>query len=261
MAATNSILQPVTGRGWRRGLGNLLAHELHKWWGTRRWLLQMLIWILLINAFSALTETSGSGVGLVEMFFLMGVVLTMAGAAISAQGIIIQERQLGTTAWVMSKPVSRSAFILAKLLGHASGFLVVAVLVPTIVFEGQLYLTSGRPLALPGLLAAAGVWALGVLFYLALTIMLGTFFRARGAVLGIPLLFIVIGGTPVAALVPALPMIMPWMLPGIALTLALGPLAPEAPPAMAAIVPVVATALWTVIFTAVAIWRFGREEF
>ena len=69
------------------------------------------------------------------------------------------------------------------------------------------------------------------------------------------------GGTPVAALIPALPMIMPWMLPGIALTLALGPQAPEAPPAMAAMVPVVATALWTVVFTAVAIWRFGREEF
>jgi hypothetical protein len=100
-----------------------------------------------------------------------------------------------------------------------------------------------------------------VLFYLAMTVMLGTIFRSRGAVLGIPMVFIFAGGSIVAALVPAVTMIMPWMLPAIAMALALGPEAPGTIPALAMIIPMVATALWAVIFTVIAIWRFGRDEF
>jgi ABC-2 type transport system permease protein len=238
-----------------------MAHELHKWWGTRRWIIQMLVWIALVNVCSALLQTTKDVKGLAEMIFQMGVVLTMAGVVISAQGVIIQEKQMGTTAWILSKPVARSAFILAKLLGHAAGFLVLAVVIPLIGFEIQLYLMYGRMLPLPGVLAAAGVWVIGVLFYLSMTIMLGTIFRSRGAVLGIPMLFLVAGGSIVAGLVPAVTMIMPWALAAIAMVLALGPEAPGSIPLAMTVIPVVATALWTAVFTAVAIWRFGKDEF
>ena len=48
----------------------------------------------------------------------------------------------------------------------------------------------------------------------------------------------------------------PWPLGGLAGGLALGS---ESPSVWQ--VPVAATALWIVVMTAVALWRFGREEF
>ena len=33
--ASNSVLQPVTTRGWRAGFDNLFRKENRDWWGTR----------------------------------------------------------------------------------------------------------------------------------------------------------------------------------------------------------------------------------
>jgi hypothetical protein len=49
---------------------------------------------------------------------------------------------------------------------------------------------------------------------------------------------------------------LPWTLKDSAVGLALGS---ALPPVW--IIPVVATALWTALFLALALWRFGREEF
>jgi ABC-2 type transport system permease protein len=275
------MLQPVTGRSWWRGLANLMAHELHMWWGTRRWLVQLLIWILLINGSVALlgglgrsSSIAGDAAnpadaaqikpdaiyqGVMEMFFQVATACTAFGAVISIQGTIIQEKQMGTAAWILSKPASRPAFILAKLAAHTLGLLVLAMVVPTIVLYAEVYLFAGVWPVLPSMLAALSVWLLLVLFYLALTTMLGTFLNSRGAVLGIALGFWFASGL-VPLVLPALAAILPGTLSGVALLLALGPRAPQALPPTA-IIPVIATILWIVIFTALAIWRFGREEF
>ncbi len=278
MTTANNILQPVTSRGWRRGLGNLLDHELHLWWGWRRWLVQLLIWILLINGAVAFI-----GIGfmvtrdamdpaeaqqmtpdriyliLLQVFIQVGILCTAVGAAISAQGTIIQEKQMGTAAWILSKPVSRPAFIVAKVLPQVLGLLVLGMLVPTIVFYVEISLLAGTAPAPVDLLAAMGIWSLVILFYLMLTIMLGTFLNSRGAVLGIALGFLFLGMFVPNAL-PQLAAIFPWKLDGVALVLALGPQAPQALPPIA-IVPAIAALLWIVIFIVLAIWRFGREEF
>lgn len=278
MSTANNVLQPVGTRGGLRGFGNLLNHEHHLWWGGRKWLLQLLIWVVLLNgsvaflgiaALASKDELKATGAPEltpesiymmeIQLFFQFASICTAVGAVISAQGAIIQEKQMGTAAWILSKPVSRTAFVLAKLLAHSFAFLVLAVVATAIVFCGEIYLLAGIVPAPLDLLAGMGIWALLVLFYLTLAIMLGTFFNSRGAVLGIALGFMFAGFVIPNAL-PDAAMFFPWMLGEIALVLALGSRAPQPLPSTA-IIPVIATILWIVIFVVAAIWRFGKEEF
>jgi ABC-2 type transport system permease protein len=239
---------------------------------------QLLIWILLINGAVAfigigimqtrnpMDPAEASQITpesiyliLVQVFIQVAVLCTAVGAVISAQGTIIQEKQMGTAAWILSKPVSRPAFIVAKVAPQALGLLVLGMLVPTIVFYLESSLLTASAPAPVDLLAAMGIWSLVILFYLTLATMLGTFLNSRSPVLGIALGFLFLGAFVPNAL-PQLAAIFPWKLDGVALLLALGPQAPgPLPPS--AIVPVIATILWIVIFIALAIWRFGKEEF
>ena len=51
--AARQGLQPVRDGGWLGGFGNLFNKELGEWFGTRRWLVQSLIWLLIINGLMA----------------------------------------------------------------------------------------------------------------------------------------------------------------------------------------------------------------
>jgi len=278
MATANDILQPVTVRGWRRGFSNLLDHERHQLWGTRRWLVQMLLWIVLLNgmlAFVGITislnkdqfsaaDAADFAPGamytiFMQLFFQIAAVCSAVGAVIVAQGAIIQERQMGTAAWILSKPASRTAFVLAKLAAYSLSLLVLALLVPTLVLYGEIYLWSGRVPPPAGMLPALGILFVSVFFYLTLTIMLGTFFNTRGAVLGISLGFM-FAGSLIPSFLPKLAAFFPWTLGQIALALAPGS-SPSAPLPATAFIPVAASLLWSLLFIVLAIWRFRREEF
>lgn len=100
---------------------------------------------------------------------------------------------------------------------------------------------------------------LNMLFYLTLTLMLGTWFHERGPVIGIPI-GILFGGMFLMGIVGQVASLMPWMIlpvgnhQGLAIEVMLGQ-------PLTTITPVIATLMWIVIFVWVAIWRFGREEF
>ncbi|MGD8596913.1 MAG: hypothetical protein PVJ26_07805, partial [Anaerolineae bacterium] len=49
----NSELQRMDLSGWRTGLANLLRRENHAWWRSRRWLVQSLLWAIVVNGFVA----------------------------------------------------------------------------------------------------------------------------------------------------------------------------------------------------------------
>jgi hypothetical protein len=86
--------------------------------------------------------------------------------------------------------------------------------------------------------------------------MLGTFFSSRGPIAGIGIGFIMTG-LLLKSLIPMQVLIVtPWPLGDVAGGLALGSELPSIWP-----VPIIATALWIVVMTAAALWRFGREEF
>ena len=264
LPAASDMLQRVAPRRALRGFGNLLQNETRAWWGTRKWLVHLVIWIVIINGFAGLIAWAEGQDGeaarevygeAVQVFFIIGGIATALSVVSTTQGAIVGEKQLGTAAWIMSKPASRSAFVLTKLLAHAGAFVVLAVALPAIVFCIQ---SVGAGWGVPPLARFAGgvaVLTLHLLFYLALTVMLGTVFSARGPIVGIGV-GLIIAGQSLPNLLPQLSTFFPWRLPWTAGGLVLG----EAVP-VEAFVAIGVTAAWTVLFVAVALWRFGREEF
>jgi len=101
-------------------------------------------------------------------------------------GIISAERKSGTAILVLTKPVSRTAFIMAKAVVH-SAFLAVLVVVGTLVTWGVTAVVFGQA---PGsaLWSASLVWLVfGVLFMALMTllsVLIGSAAGAAGAGLG-----------------------------------------------------------------------------
>jgi ABC-2 type transport system permease protein len=262
IVAARQGLLPVSENAWLGGFGNMLRKELGQWWGTRSWWVQTLIWVLILNVITTiimLTETltpSEMLQELVQTFLPMSAVAVGIGTVITVQGAIVGEKQLGTAAWVMSKPASRSAFILAKAFAYALGFWVTAILIPTAIFVIETRQLVSAPLSIMPFLAGVALVAMSQLFYLTLTLMLGTFFNSRGPIAGIGIAF-VLTGMILKGMVP-LPIlaVTPWLLPDLGSALTLGSPLPSI-----WFVPILATGIWIVVMTAVALWRFGREEF
>lgn len=265
LSATNPALQPVTEHGWRRGFANLLRNEHRQWWGTRKGLIHLLLWLIVLNGLILLVGLPSSretgdpvplDATLIQVFFQVGALATAIGVVTTAQGAIVREKQLGTAAWVLSKPVSRSAFILAKFIAYAVGFVSLATLLPSTIFYAESLFLAGHTPALAVFLAGVGIMIIHTLFYLALTLVLGTLFTTRGPISGIAMGVLFFGFLPPNLVPQAALLVLPWTLKDSAVGLVLG----SALPAVW-IIPVIATALWTVLFLGAALWRFGREEF
>jgi ABC-2 type transport system permease protein len=256
-------LQPVTAKGWQRGFANLFRKELGQWWSTRQWWIQTIIWVFILNGITTIImveESDFTQVQLlqevVQVFLMLGAMATAIGIVTSTQSAIVGEKQLGTAAWIMSKPASRSAFGWAKWLAYALGFGVTAVLIPTIIFLIETRQLVAAPLSLGLFLQGVGLLLLSQLFYLSLTLMLGTLYNSRGPITGIGIALIIGGMFFKGMLPPTIVAFTPWLLGDIGSALAVGaPLPPQWG------LPIVLSAVWVVLFMAVALWRFAREEF
>lgn len=267
-ASTNAMtstlpLLPVERAGPLAGLRNLLRKELSEWWRTRLWWIQMLVWVVLLNGVTTvvmLTEPTLAAGDLLRdvtgTFLQMGGIAIGIGVVLTVQGSIVGEKELGTAAWVMSKPASRPAFVLAKLIGHAVGFVVTAIVVPVAVFWVEVTVLLSATPAVGPFAIGVGIVTLGVAFYLALTLALGTLSTGRGPVAGIGIGVVLAGVFFKEMLPPVIVRAMPWLLGDIAGAVATGgPLVPGWP------VPIITTAVAATGLVLVAVWRFGREEF
>ena len=267
--ASASVLQPVKESGWRRGLANLLRKENGEWWHTRRWWTQSLLWLLIVNGILALgvwvlpivdPEEVGGTIENIGIFVQVMAQFSIFAVIVITQGAVIGEKQSGTAAWIMSAPVSRSAFIVAKLIANAIGFFVTIILVQGLVAYVQLSLSDGSPLALAPYLILLALLSLYLLFYLTLTLMLGAFFDTRGPVLGIAIA-VAIGsmlsiGNLFAGFLPWIVVLLPESIPGILTLLVEGEPLPDVWP-----IPIILMSVYSLLFIALAIWRFRREEF
>lgn len=255
-------LRPLREHGARRGLANLLRKEAAAWTRTRLGLVQLLLWPALLLGLQAVplvalrelftAEFGSPADAALDMFLSIGALAPAAGAVILAHGVIIGERTLGTAAWVLSKPVARSAFVLAKLLVLAAGLLLCALAVPAAATFALQALERGAPLPVLPYLAAVGLLALHLLWYLALTLLLGTLTNARGAVLAVPLVSLVGGDVLIGAL-PSLAEVGPWLLSRMAVVIATG--GPLVTPW-----PLLSSGIAVLTFVTLALWRFNREE-
>ena len=229
-------------------------------------MLSALIWLAILNGFVFLVAYGEADSGrstpaeiaaeCIAIFMTFGALATAVGVVTAVQGAIIQEKQLGTAAWVLSKPVSRHAFVLAKLLSYSLAYLVLPLIITSLAFYGQSQmLWSQTPAFLP-FMAGWLVLTLHMLFYVSFTLMLGTLFNGRGSVSAIGLGFL-FGGQIFPNFIPLwLTLLFPWRLSELAPALALGQPLPTG-----WLIPVIATAAWIIVFIAIALWRFGREEF
>jgi len=270
MTATSTLVT-VKERGWRMGFANLLRNENGEWWGGRRWLKQAALWLLIVNGFvvinlfvlpavvlpdedvvSAMDPVSEG----IRALFQLGATALAIGTIILTQGKVIAERQTGITAWILSKPVSRPAYFLSKVVTHSIGILVIMIGFQSAVAYGLLWFANGDPLPLLPFLLGVGGLTLHTFFYLTLTLMLGVFARTRGQVLGVAMgsLF---GGMMLPGLISQLGLITPWSLPNILPVLALQmPL-----PLATALMPILMTAIWSIVFVIAALWKLARLEF
>jgi ABC-2 type transport system permease protein len=186
----------------------------------------------------------------------MGAIVIGIGVVLTIQGAVVGEKELGTAAWVMSKPASRASFVLAKLIGYSVGFFATALLIPSIVFVVQAQFLLSVPLDYGRFALAVGIVALSVLFYVALTIGLGCMFKGRGPVAGIGIGLVLVGQFFKGMLPLPLVMATPWLLGDVATSFALA-----SPPDFNRMVPIIVTTAAALALVYLAIWRFQREEF
>jgi ABC-2 type transport system permease protein len=261
----NSAFVMVSERGWRRGLGNMLRSELAHWWGTRMWWIQSLIWVGVIAFMLGAMLLGPADKPPVEevlmIYAIFAGLFPAVGVVIIMQGAVVGEKKDGTAAWVLSKPVSRPAFILSKVISNSLGVLVTMVVLPGIAAYAMFAITIGSLLNPSAFLAALGVLFINNFFYLSLTLMLGTLFNGRGPVIGISLAFLFLQQYLVRSL-PFLRYVLPWNL-----ILPIGDQVDAVVPGLLlgqhtySPIPVVVVALEGILFILVGLQRFNREEF
>lgn len=267
--ASGKDLQPNKETGWQRGFKQLLKRENDNWWKTRRWLLQAVIYLFVLNGlvYIILNNTSSTtGLGEdaitagIQIFLVMGGLAPIISIVIVGQDTIIGEKQTGTAAWILSKPVSRTSFILSKFIGISLGILGSIAAIQGVIAYAQLSIAYGQ--ALPPLDFIGGILLLflNYLFYITLTIMLGVLFEQRGGVIAITLA-LAFGYQLFTGIAPWLMQVMPW---GIISSAGRTPSVAEAfmhGQAPASFLPVAATIAWCILFMLVALWRFEKTEF
>lgn len=274
--AANIGFQKVNEWEGLRGFSNLFRKENSAWWGTRRWWINALFWTGLLCGLMAImlfapneeanqasaaeiAQAGGATAYILSLalsvFFEFGGPMLAIGTVILAQDLIIGEKQNGLIEWLLSKPVTRRAYILAKVAANAPALLVLFVGLPAAVAFGLLSLRTGGPYPLAPFLLAVGILTAHTFFYLALTLMLGTLFNNRAPILAIAL-GSVLGGGLLGGFIKPLFSVTPWMLPKVAWMMTTG----QAVPAELGLAPLVTTVLWSLVFILVTLVKFERME-
>jgi ABC-2 type transport system permease protein len=270
-ANASGQFQLVTEKGWRRGLGNLLQGEYSAWFKSSRWWKHLILWFSIINVMMALmviatakaAKDGNDGPPIFFMYGIFGGMFVAFGVMIIMQRVLIREKSSGTAAWVLSKPVTRTAFVISRLVVNSIAILLTSVFVPGVILYVTLGLFSDIGWLSPfGFIAGLLMVSLHTFYWIALVLMMGTLFESSSAVIAVPMVlyFVFWMGTQ---MIPALIYISP-------LLLTFTP-APEQMNALSASLitgepvfswlPLISTIVFCIIFIAVAIRRFNRQEF
>ncbi|MCX6005280.1 MAG: ABC transporter permease subunit [Chloroflexi bacterium] len=227
------------------------------------WWVQTLIWAGMIGfmlgavLFSTPDFKIEDGVMIYAVF--AGIFPAVA-VVIIMQGVLVGEKKDGTAAWVLSKPAARPAFILSKMVANSLGVLVTMVVLPGIVAYVLFFIRTKAGMDPLLFMAGLGVIFLNHLFYLTLTLMLGSFFNSRGPVIGISLAFLFMQQYLIG-LLPVLRYVLPWTL-----VVPLNNQSEVVVPALLSgqpiysYIPIMAVLIECVLFVLISLWRFKREE-
>jgi ABC-type transport system involved in multi-copper enzyme maturation permease subunit len=261
----NEAFELVSGTGWTRGLSNMLRSGLRRWFKTRTWWVQCLIWGGVVGGITSAVAFSSPPPPLIELIMLFTVFVGLfpaVGVVIIMQDALVGEKREGTAAWVLSKPVTRQAFVLSKVVSNSVGILTTMVIVPCAI--GYVIFTVVQKSAPDpaGYLAAMLVIFISDFFFLSLALMLGALFNNRAAVIAIPLAVLFMQQNLIQFL-PALRFVLPWdlVIPlgntnSLVVSLML-----RTPVLSEHLTTLVIILVECLLFLAIGVWRFGREEF
>lgn len=256
-------LAPAADHGPFTGFANMLDKEYGAWWRTRRALIHLVLWLVVVNGFLFMIGLDEAGEGspfallddLIEIFFRVGGLFTAIGIVVTTQSTVLDERRSGTAEWVLSKPVTRHAFMMSKLVMNGLSFIGLAALVPAVAFFSQTLLHTYLQPDLWPFLTGMILYVQQLLFYLTLTLALGTFLNSRGAVSGAAI-GLIFAGLIVPNFLPESLAFGPWGLTGLGYAAAMEQALPEW-----AWQAILTTTLWIALFVLVGLWRFEHEEF
>ncbi len=261
----NEVFELESGTGWNRGLRNMLRSGLARWFKTKTWWIQCLIWgglaaifvspVVFLKVPPRPMETLMISFIFVGLFPAVGVIIVM-------QDAIVGEKRDGTAAWVLSKPLTRTAFVISKVIANSIGILVTMVIVPWSIVFAVMSITHESTLIPLGFFGVIGVIIISHVFFLSLTLMLGTFFGSRGPVIGIPLAVLFLQQN-ILGFLPSLRYVLPWNLivplgntNPLVISLIMG-----TPRQADHLILLMVTVVEIILFILIGLWRFNREEF
>ena len=260
-------LHPVKSTGTFAGFKTMLKIEGSRWLSLKTILIQSVVWffavqfaVIMVLVIIPATEAADMIVTLdmaIELFFGVFSMVVAIGVVIVMQSVLVGEKQSGTAAWILTNPITRVSFILSKLFANTLFMLFMTIILQGAIGYGILSYSLGYMLPINAFLVSMGLQTLHMLFYISLTMALGSFFNSRGPLLGIAIMFIMmqdfIGGL-IGSYFPWFPYVLPNMLNTVSKLVNLGQAIPTSLPIIAAIV-------CTLVFTGLAIWRFNSTEF
>ncbi|MGB6295522.1 MAG: hypothetical protein WBF90_04955, partial [Rivularia sp. (in: cyanobacteria)] len=178
------------------------------------------------------------------------------GTIVISQGTIVEEKLTQTLLWICSKPLSGSAFVLAKFAAYAVFIAVIMLGAPALVIGITAAMLGINFNLLIGYFGSILMIYLLLLFLEALTLMLGTFFQKIASVTAIALIVYVAGGSLNAN--EYLRQIEPYSFAALqryAVETAAGSFPIQA------LFPIGTTLLFIVMFLFIASWQMERYEF
>jgi ABC-type transport system involved in multi-copper enzyme maturation permease subunit len=250
------------------GLGNLVRKDVREWVHARRlWVvlvISTLVYVLasanarinewaLANLPAESGQTPPKAMSLAPMdnvLFAIGTQFFVLAAIFATISLIIAERDGGTLAWTVSKPVSRTSVLLSKWISATALLWLVAIVVPLAATTAIVVWLYGTPS-----LASIAVIGLGLIaviaLYVAVSLTAATFIPSQGGVAAIGLA-VFFAPSIVAGIVPSLASVLPTSILDWTMAAALGGPTP--------IVTPIAWLLGLATLFAVARYRFNRAE-
>ena len=258
---TTEVIQRTNTEPWYAGMKNLLKRELLHERSRMYWIQQLVIWALFTNGMVALVLSASNFTGEVmeaTLVISLGVFYGMLALFISIfipillQGTIIDEKASGTAAWILSKPVSKKSYILSKLIASTLAIIVVSVIINGVIGY-VVFGVYGFILNIPGYIMTLGLTCVVVIYFISLTIMLGTFTSSRGKVLA-GAVGLGVGAQIVANYFSLVLFLIPYSLPVLGIGFVIGS------PVMGLELILLSACVQIVVFILISLHVFDRTE-
>ena len=201
MTAKAAAIAPITTNAQRGGLflglSNSLRKELTEWFRSPKAFIVLgislagAIFMTLIPFVARATGDAATAGDLLSMDPTANVLLGWTGqtvafiAVLSTMALLSAERDRGTLAWSLSNPVSPTSIITAKFMASVLVVALVAVALPMVLSIGIATVAYGGLPDLAVVGSFTGLFLALPIFYIALTIGVGTAVRSTAGVAGV----------------------------------------------------------------------------